>query len=344
MDTLLEILNLHFLLRNALYGGLVIGAVAPLVGVYLLARRMVFIGIALPQVSTAGVAGAFVWHTFFHGHPSRDVNDFVIALVGSSVLTFAVILVLALLERRRRGLLEGRIAMLYAVAGAATILLLASDRVTEIGILSLLKGEIIQSGNDACIALAEGIGGNEATFAEMLNTRAREIGLTRSNFTNATGLPDPNLKVTARELAKLAQHIIKTYPDFYSLFGEREFTWNKIRQQNRNPLLAMGIGADGLKTGFTREAGYGLVGSAVQNGLRLIAVINGAKTPKERADEARSSAMPSSMAAAPATCRSLPARPSTCWYRATPPTGSSPAWSIPARFRRRSSKTSRSEP
>src|SRR5207244_12420514 len=100
MDTLLEILNLHFLLRNALYGGLVIGAVAPLVGVYLLARRMVFIGIALPQVST-GVAGAFVWHTFFHGHPSRDVNDFVIALVGSSVLTFPVILVLALLELRR---------------------------------------------------------------------------------------------------------------------------------------------------------------------------------------------------------------------------------------------------
>jgi D-alanyl-D-alanine carboxypeptidase (penicillin-binding protein 5/6) len=158
---------------------------------------------------------------------------------------------------------------------------------SKVKVMDLLKGEIIQSGNDACIALAEGIAGNEATFAEMLNARAREIGLTRSNFTNSTGLPDPNLKVTARELAKLAQHIIKTYPDFYSLFGEREFTWNKIRQQNRNPLLAMGIGADGLKTGFTREAGYGLVGSAVQNGFRLIVVINGAKTPKERADEAR---------------------------------------------------------
>src|SRR5438093_1903394 len=158
MDTLLEILNLHFLLRNALYGGLVIGAVAPLVGVYLLARRMVFIGIALPQVSTAGVAGAFVWHTFFHGPPSRDVNDFVIALVGSSVLTFAVILVLALLERRRRGLLEGRIAMLYAVAGAATILLLASDRVTEIGILSLLKGEIIAIPDIELVILLLGYG------------------------------------------------------------------------------------------------------------------------------------------------------------------------------------------
>jgi D-alanyl-D-alanine carboxypeptidase (penicillin-binding protein 5/6) len=158
---------------------------------------------------------------------------------------------------------------------------------SKVKVMDLLKGEIIQSGNDACIALAEGIGGNETTFAEMLNARAREIGLTQSNFTNATGLPDPNLKVTARELAKLAQHIIKTYPEYYSLFGEREFTWNKIRQQNRNPLLAMGIGADGMKTGFTREAGYGLVGSAVQHGLRLIVVINGAKTPKERADEAR---------------------------------------------------------
>src|SRR2546428_8894873 len=94
MDTLLEILNPHFLLRNALYGGLVIGAVAPLVGVYLLARRMVFIGIALPQVSTAGGAGAFVGHTFFHGHPRRGVDGFVIPLVGSRVLTFGCILVL----------------------------------------------------------------------------------------------------------------------------------------------------------------------------------------------------------------------------------------------------------
>jgi ABC-type Mn2+/Zn2+ transport system permease subunit len=143
MDTFLEIINPNFLLRNSLYGGLIIGLVAPLVGVFLLARRMVFIGIALPQVSTAGVAAAFVWHTFFHGHPTRDVNDFLIALIGSSILTFAVILGLALLERRGRGLGEGRIGMLYAMAGAAIILLLASDRVTEIGILSLLKGEII---------------------------------------------------------------------------------------------------------------------------------------------------------------------------------------------------------
>jgi ABC-type Mn2+/Zn2+ transport system permease subunit len=143
METLLEILNPHFLLRNALYGGLIIGIVAPLVGIYLLARRMVFLGVALPQISTAGVAAAFVWHTYFHGHQSRDVSDFMLALVGSTILTFAVILGLALLERRGRGLGEGRIGMLYAIAGAVTILLLASDRVTEIGVLGLLKGEII---------------------------------------------------------------------------------------------------------------------------------------------------------------------------------------------------------
>ena len=158
---------------------------------------------------------------------------------------------------------------------------------SKVKVTDLLKGEIIQSGNDACIALAEGIAGNEATFAEMLNARAREIGLTRSNFTNATGLPDPNLKVTARELAKLAQHIVKTYPDFYPLFGEREFTWNKIRQQNRNPLLTSLEGADGLKTGYTKEGGYGMVGSAVQNGIRLIVVINGLDDPEDRASEAK---------------------------------------------------------
>lgn len=158
---------------------------------------------------------------------------------------------------------------------------------SRVKIRDLLHGVIVQSGNDACITLAEGIAGNEPAFAEMMNKRAREIGLTKSNFTNASGLHDPDLKVTMRDLAKLAQYLIKTYPEYYKIYNEREFTWNKIRQQNRNPLLTMGIGADGLKTGFTKEAGYGIVGSAVQNGLRLIVAINGLKTAKERADEAR---------------------------------------------------------
>ncbi len=158
---------------------------------------------------------------------------------------------------------------------------------SRIKITDLLQGVIIHSGNDACIALAEGIAGNEASFARLMNERARELGLTKSNFTNPTGLPDPNMRVTARELAKLSRFIIRTYPDFYKIYGEREFTWNKIRQQNRNPLLAMNIGADGMKTGFTNEAGYNLVGSALQNGLRLIVVVMGHKTPAERATEAK---------------------------------------------------------
>src|SRR6185312_2934093 len=151
----------------------------------------------------------------------------------------------------------------------------------------LLQGLIVQSANDACIVLAEALAGNETEFGRKLTARARELGLAKSVFTNSNGLPDPNEKVTSRELAMLARHIILEYPDYYKIFSQPDFTWNKIRQQNRNPLLATLDGADGLKTGFTKEAGYGLVGSAVQNGLRLIAVVNGLKTAKDRADEAK---------------------------------------------------------
>jgi D-alanyl-D-alanine carboxypeptidase (penicillin-binding protein 5/6) len=158
---------------------------------------------------------------------------------------------------------------------------------SKVSVDDLLHGAIIQSANDACIALAEGISGNESAFAELMIKRARELGLTKSTFGNSTGLPDPRQLMTSRELAKLARHIIETYPEYYKYYGEREFTWNKIRQFNRNPLLALNIGADGLKTGFTKEAGYGLVGSAVQNGLRLIVVVNGLRSEKERADEAK---------------------------------------------------------
>jgi D-alanyl-D-alanine carboxypeptidase (penicillin-binding protein 5/6) len=158
---------------------------------------------------------------------------------------------------------------------------------SRVRVEDLLRGLIIQSANDAAIALAEGISANERAFAVLMNNRARELGLVKSNFANATGLPDPTQKVTVRELAKLAQHIMRTYPDFYPIYGEKEFTWNKIRQQNRNPLLALNIGADGMKTGYTAEGGFGLVGSALQNGLRLIVVVNGLKTAKDRADEAK---------------------------------------------------------
>ncbi|HXL49743.1 MAG TPA: D-alanyl-D-alanine carboxypeptidase family protein [Xanthobacteraceae bacterium] len=158
---------------------------------------------------------------------------------------------------------------------------------SKVSVDDLLHGAIIQSANDACIVLAEGISGNESSFAELMTKRARELGLAKSTFGNSTGLPDPRQLMTARELAKLARHIIESYPDYYKYYSEREFTWNKIRQFNRNPLLTVNIGADGLKTGFTKEAGYGLVGSAVQNGLRLIVVVNGLRSEKERADEAK---------------------------------------------------------
>ena len=158
---------------------------------------------------------------------------------------------------------------------------------SKISVDDLLHGAIIHSGNDACIALAEGIAGNERIFADMMTKRARELGLTQSTFANSNGLPDPGNKMTVRELAKLARYVVQTYPDLYKLFGEREFTWNKIRQQNRNPLLTSLEGADGLKTGFTKEGGYGMVGSAVQNGLRLIVVVNGLEDPDDRASEAK---------------------------------------------------------
>ena len=158
---------------------------------------------------------------------------------------------------------------------------------SRVKVEDLLRGVIVQSGNDACIVLAEGISGSETEFAQKMTKRARELGLTKSVFTNSNGLPDPDLKVTSRELGLLARHIVRTYPEFYPIYSEREFTWSKIRQQNRNPLLASMNGADGMKTGFTKEAGYGLVGSAVQNGLRLIVVVNGLDSAKDRADEAK---------------------------------------------------------
>jgi len=172
-----------------------------------------------------------------------------------------------------------------APAGGSTMFAALNSKIS---VDDLLHGAIIQSGNDACIVLAEAMAGNERTFAaDFMTKRAREIGLPRSTFANSNGLPDPGNKMTVRELAILARHIIQTYPEFYKLFGEKEFTWNKIKQPNRNPLLNSLDGADGLKTGFTKEGGYGMVGSAVQNGVRLIVAINGLEDPEDRATEAK---------------------------------------------------------
>jgi len=172
-----------------------------------------------------------------------------------------------------------------APSGGSTMFAVINSKVA---VDDLLHGAIIQSGNDACIALAEGMAGNERIFAaDYMTKRARELGLTRSTFANSNGLPDPGNKMTVRELSRLARYIIQTYPEFYKLFGEKEFTWNKIRQQNRNPLLNSMEGADGLKTGFTKEGGYGMVGSAVRDGVRLIVVVNGLEDPDDRATEAK---------------------------------------------------------
>ena len=158
---------------------------------------------------------------------------------------------------------------------------------SSVSLADLMRGIIIQSGNDACIAVAEGLSGSEIAFSDVMNDRAAEIGMTSSTFRNSTGLPDPDQRVTARDLAILARKIILDYPEYYPIFAEPEFEWNGINQRNRNPLLKTGIGADGLKTGFTAESGYGLVGSAISNDQRLIVVVNGLESPRARAAEAR---------------------------------------------------------
>ena len=158
---------------------------------------------------------------------------------------------------------------------------------STISVEDLIHGIIIQSANDGCITVAEGMAGTEAAFAGMMNAEAQKLDMTGSHFTNATGLPDPNQYVTAEDLAKLAKHLIYDFPEYYGIYSQTDFTWNKIHQHNRNPLLEMNIGADGLKTGYTDASGYGLVGSAMRDGQRLILIINGTKSAKERAEEAR---------------------------------------------------------
>ncbi len=151
----------------------------------------------------------------------------------------------------------------------------------------LLKGAIIQSGNDACVALAEGYAGDVNAFTDLMNAKAKALNLKNSSFTNVNGLPDPQHFMSARDLAILSDHIIKEFPDFYKIYSEKDFTWNNIKQGNRNPLLYAGINADGVKTGHTEEAGYGLVGSSVQNGMRLISVITGMNSMNERSSESK---------------------------------------------------------
>lgn len=155
----------------------------------------------------------------------------------------------------------------------------------SIKIDDLIKGVIVQSGNDACVVLAEGLAGSEEEFARRATAKAKEIGLTGTNLVNATGWPDPQHYMTARDLSRLAQRLVIDFPEYYHYYSIREFTYHKIKQGNRNPLLYRNIGADGLKTGHTDAAGYGLTASAERDGRRLVLVVNGLPNMQARADE-----------------------------------------------------------
>jgi D-alanyl-D-alanine carboxypeptidase (penicillin-binding protein 5/6) len=156
---------------------------------------------------------------------------------------------------------------------------------SKVKVEDLIRGVIVQSGNDACIVIAEGLAGSEEAFAEQMNARAKEIGLTNSTFKNATGWPDPGHLMTARDLATLARRTIADFPEYYHYYGEVNFTFNDIKQGNRNPLLYKDIGADGLKTGHTDEGGYGVTASAKRGDRRLILVVNGLASMKARSEE-----------------------------------------------------------
>jgi len=155
---------------------------------------------------------------------------------------------------------------------------------TQIPADILIKGMIVQSGNDATIALAERVGGTEAAFAQMMNEYAKRLGMSGSNFENSDGLPAPNHYTTARDVATLAAALIREFPQYYPLFSLKEFMWNKIRQENRNGLLGKDPSVDGLKTGHTDSAGYCLASSANRNGMRLISVVMGSPSIKARED------------------------------------------------------------
>lgn len=172
-----------------------------------------------------------------------------------------------------------------AAMGGSTMYLDQRDRPT---VEQLVQGIIVQSGNDATVVVAEGLAGTEDAFARLMNDRAQSLGMQESTFTNASGWPNPNHRMSARDLGNLGTRIIREFPEYYGYFAQREYEFDGRAPQNRfnrNPLLSLGIGADGLKTGHTQEAGYGLVGSAEQGGRRIVFVITGLQTDQARAEE-----------------------------------------------------------
>ncbi len=155
---------------------------------------------------------------------------------------------------------------------------------TQVKVEDLIRGLIVQSGNDACIVFAEAIAGSEEQFAEKMNAKARQLGLKHTNFRNSTGWPDPDQRMSVRDIALLARHIIQDFPEYYHYDSEKSFKYNGIDQGNRNPMVQKGTG-DGLKTGHTEAGGYGLAATSIRNGRRIILVLNGMNSMRERAEE-----------------------------------------------------------
>jgi len=169
--------------------------------------------------------------------------------------------------------------------GGSTMFLTTRDKVR---VEDLIQGVIVLSGNDACVVLAEALAGTETEFARAMTDRARQLGMTKSTFANSNGWPDPNQRMSARDLVTLATRLITVFPQYYGYFSEKEFPFDgraPANHKNRNPLLSLDIGADGLKTGHTKEAGYGVVGSAVRNGRRVVLMVSGLESSQERASE-----------------------------------------------------------
>ena len=218
----------------------------------------------------------------------KNADDLMAPASMSKVMTMLMVF-----ERLRSGRLKPDDTFLIsedawrrggAMSGGSTMYAELNSRVK---LSDLMQGVIVQSANDACIAIAEGIAGSESAFADMMTKRVRELGLTKTTFKNSTGLPEDGHVTTAHELAMLSRYLIEVFPEYFKYYQEREFTWNNITQQNRNPLLGAYPGADGLKTGHTSASGYGLIGTAKRDGRRLIVVINGLKSAKARATEAQ---------------------------------------------------------
>ena len=254
---------------------------------HLLAASVFFLSSVICHSSSSYGIETAAQHAFMIDMNTHSVmlnKDGDVAMPPSSMSKLMTIYVLFSRLAEGRVKLDSKFAVsekAWRTQGSKTFVSIGS----EIAIEDLIHGIIIQSGNDACIVVAEGVSGSEEAFVAEMNRVAKTIGLEHSHFANATGLPDDNHRMTARDLATLAEHLFKDFPQYYHYFSLHEYTYNNITQQNRNRLLNRNIGVDGLKTGHTDAGGYGITLSASQEGRRLILVINGLESDNARVEE-----------------------------------------------------------